>query len=276
MAHKILTEKIIEAYNGQNPYCTSVLNLFKQQGEDVFIDHISYRTFDFPHINTDVLSVPLIEVGYHEVERYKYENQNIKARYYEHQTDKSAPLIYISELSIHQLSRTFYSYLKEMVDNIPIEILCSEKILYTPNIWGKPSYEIYKKFKSESDYAAGVYVNGLMPQHLSVRLNKFKKFETIKKASEFLSQNEISTISKNYINQDHNIPLLEQIMINMGNVLVSFEEGDFEIPSSYLEFTKRNFLSNSSLFTGFIPNMETQKACPMTLEQINEMLLEDI
>lgn len=276
MAHKNLTEKIIETYFDENSFFTSVLNLFKQQGEDVFIDHISYRTFDFPHINTDVLSVPLIEVGYREVERYKYENQNIKARHYEHQTNKSAPLIYISELCVHHYSRFLYLQLKEMVDNIPIEILCSNKILHTPQIWGTPSYDIYKRLKSESDYAAGVYVNGLTPHHLSVRVNSFKKYDTIKKVSEFLSQNQILSISKNQVSQDHNIPLIEQIVISDNNVLINFQEGNFDIPSKSLEFTKRNFSTNSSLFMGFIPNIDAKKVNPMTLEQINQMLLEDI
>lgn len=270
-----LIRKVIRLYENENPSFISVLNLLEQKGEKIVVDHISFRTFDFPSISIDVLAVPFIEVGYQEVERYKYDIHNIKARYYEHTTDKSAPLIFFSELCTYKFSKSLQNTIKKMVDRIPIHVLCSEKIFFSLNPWDGIQNSVYEQLKLESEYAAGVYAHGFKPHHIGVRINQFEKYDSISKLCAFFKGNKISYVLKKHSQQNQIIPLIEQVTLEMQDHKKTFTEGVFYIPTPRPEFTKRNYIDNNKMFMGFLPNISVQKPEPMTLEQINQLTLED-
>ncbi len=275
MTHTDLINNIIQNFEKDSTSFESVLNLLELHEEKSVIDHVSFRTFDFPNISIDILAVPFVESGYREIERYKYSTNDIKARYYEHTTDKTAPLIYFSELSTYKFSSFLQNTVKELVNKIPIEILCTEKILTTSHPWSSIQHSIYKKIKQESEYAAGIYVNGFKPHHLGVRINHFQKLDSINKLSSFLKENKILFIPKKHSGKSHIIPLIEQLELTLKEKKKAFSDGVFNIPSPGIEFTKRNYYENNKMFMGFLPNISIQKPEPMTLEQINQLILDD-
>lgn len=275
MTHIDLINRITNLYESTNPVFKSVLNILEKQEENNIIDHLSYRTFDFPTISIDVLAVPFIEAGYKEVKRYKYENKEITARHYAHLTDESAPLIYFSELSTYKFSKSLQAIVKKMANTIPINILCSEKIFFTPSPWENIQHSIYEQLKSESEYAAGIYVNGFMAHHIGIRINHFKKLDTLSKICAFLKENKFSCIPKKHAQQSHIIPMIEIVMLELRNKNKTFLDGVFDIPTPYPEFVKRNYMEDNKMFLEFLPNLSFQKPEPMSLEQINQLILED-
>lgn len=275
MIHLDLINKIRVLYEKENPSFKTVLDLLEKHDENIIVDHISFRTFDFPTISIDALAVPFIEAGYQEEKRYKYENQEVKARHYAHKTDKSAPLIFFSEISTYKFSKSLQSVVKNIVERIPINILCSEKIFLTPTPWKSIHYSIYEQLKSESEYAAGIYANGFLAHHIGILINSFEKYYSINKLSSFLKENNIPYTLKNHSQQSHIIALIEQLMLEMKSKKKTFVEGEYEIPTSSPEFTRRNYMANNKLFMEFLPNLTVQKPEPMTLEQINQLILED-
>lgn len=275
MTHIDLINRITNLYENANPSFKSVLNLLEQFEEKIVVDHLSFRTFDYPNIRIDVLAVPFIEAGYQEVKRYKYEDQEIKARHYAHSTDESAPLIYFSELSTYKFSKSLQANIKKLVEKIPINILCSDKIFSTSNTWNLIQYSIYEQLKSESEYAASIYVNGLMAHHIGIRINDFEKLNTINKICSFLKDNKIPFALKKHAQQSHIISMIEQVKLKLENKKKSFLEGDFDIPTPSPELVKRNYMEDNKMFMEFLPNLSFKKPEPMTLEQINQLILED-
>lgn len=275
MIHLDLINKIRVLYEKENPSFKTVLDLLEKHDENIIVDHISFRTFDFPTISIDALAVPFIEAGYQEEKRYKYENQEVKARHYAHKTDKSAPLIFFSEISTYKFSKSLQSVVKNIVERIPINILCSEKIFLTPTPWKSIHYSIYEQLKSESEYAAGIYANGFLAHHIGIRINNLRKYDNTGKICAFLREKQIPHSIKNNSSQNHIISLIEQVMLKMDNKKKTFLEGDFDIPTPFPEFIKRNYMEDNKMFMGFLPNVSFQKPGPMTVEQINQLILED-
>lgn len=275
MTHINLISKTINLYMDSNPDFKSILNILEQEEEKIVIDHISFRTFDFRSLGIDVLAIPFIEAGYQETKRYTYQNQVVNARHYTHATDKSAPLIFFSELSTYKFSKSLQEIIKTIVDRIPINILCSDKIFLTPTPWKSIHYSIYEQLKSESEYAAGIYANGFLAHHIGIRINNLRKYDNTGKICAFLREKQIPHSIKNNSSQNHIISLIEQVMLKMDNKKKTFLEGDFDIPTPFPEFTKRNYMEDNKMFMGFLPNVSFQKPGPMNVEQINQLILED-
>ncbi|MBI9053183.1 MAG: DUF1338 domain-containing protein [Bacteroidales bacterium] len=239
-------------YTTQNPSVQKVYDLFLNEGEKVLNDHIAFRTFDDSRINIEVLSKVFIQNGYKEKGSYVFEEKHLFAKHYEHTTDKNAPRVFISQLITKDFSEYLQNTVKNIVGEISLNDLESDELIFSGNVWEKPSFEIYNRLKEESEYAAWVYVNGFRANHFTVSINALKKLDSIEKVNQFLKDNGFLLNSSGGEIKGTKAELLQQSSIMAGHIEVEFTEGVKTIPGCYYEFAQRYIDSKGNLFSGFI------------------------
>ncbi len=252
MNYKDIFKKLWIDYIKTNPHAERVYDLFVSEGEEVINDHIAFRTFNDSRINIEVLSKIFIESGYVEKGNYRFENKHLFAKHFEHITDKSAPRVFISELIIEDFSDEFQHIIKNEIDKISINKLKSEDLIFSGNVWGKPSFNIYEQLRKESEYAAWLYVFGFCANHFTVSVTDLKKLNTIEKVNQFLKDNNFLLNDVDGEIKGSAEELLEQSSIKSGLIKLEFLEGEYEIPSCYYEFAKRYKDQSGELYSGFI------------------------
>ena len=245
-------DRLWAGYTEQNPEALSIFNLFIKKGETVANDHIAFRTFNDPRINIDVLAKPFLTAGYVYKDSYKFEDKHLFARHYEHPDMPDAPRVFISELISEDFSYEVQSAITCLADKIPTTLPDSEELLFSGNTWGTPSYERYQKLRTESEYAAWVYVYGFRANHFTVSINSLKKYETIEKVNKLLKDSGFLLNDAGGEIKGTPAELLDQSSTRAGILPVTFQEGVFEIPSCYYEFARRYPDSSGKLYSGFI------------------------
>ncbi|MDK2979346.1 MAG: hypothetical protein PWP52_2060 [Bacteroidales bacterium] len=239
-------------YTLQNPSAQKVYDLFNSAGEKVLNDHIAFRTFDHPKVNIDILAKPFLKNGYEEKGAYEFETKNLFAKHFELKTKKNAPRVFISQLKTKDFSNFLQKTVNEIVDKAPEKMLQSEDLIYAGNIWGIPSYDIYRKLRKESEYAAWVYVYGFCANHFTVSINALKKYNNIEKVNQFLKDNGFLLNSSGGEIKGTKEELLQQSSIMANHIKVEFKEGKYSIPGCYYEFAQRYTGQNGELYSGFI------------------------
>jgi hypothetical protein len=244
--------KLWETYTSQNPAVQQVHDLFISEGEKVVNDHIAFRTYDDPRIGIDALAKPFLANGFVEKGNYHFEEKKLFARHYEHETDPEAPRVFISELLTKNFSMLLQDTVKRIIDQLPVNFLSSDEMIYSGRAWEKPSFEIYNRLKEESEYAAWVYVFGFCANHFTVSVNYLKKHASVEKVNSLLKANGFLINDAGGEIKGTPQELLEQSSIKAGIVGIDFSEGHFEIPGCYYEFARRYPDENEKIYSGFI------------------------
>lgn len=244
--------RLWDDYNSQNPDVKKVYDLFVSEGETVVNDHIAFRTFDDTRINVEMLSKVFINAGYMEKGQYVFEKKHLFAKHFEHTTEKNMPRVFISELKTGDFSRELQTIVKQCVDKIPLPLLHSDELIFSGNVWGKPSFEVYEKLRAETEYAAWLYVNGFTANHFTVSVNHLKKFDSIQKVNAFIKAHGFLLNDAEGEIQGTPEELLEQSSTRAAIKPVEFNEGIYDVTSCYYEFARRYPDTNGELYSGFI------------------------
>jgi hypothetical protein len=252
MDHNTIFARLWKDYTTQNPSTQKVYDLFTAEGETVVNDHIAFRTFDDPRINVDALSQVFLKAGYEFRGQYRFEQKKLTAKHFEHTSDPLAPRVFISELITREFSPFLQDTAKEWIDGIPARLIGTDELIYSGNVSGTPSFEVYEKLRSESEYAAWLYVNGFCANHFTVSVNHLNKLDSIQKVNSFLKSNGFLLNDGGGEVQGTPEELLEQSSIRAGMVRFRFSEGEREIPGCYYEFAKRYPDTDGKLYSGFI------------------------
>jgi len=252
MEYTKIIHKLWDIYREQNPSVQRVYDLFVAHGEDVVNDHIAFRTFDDDRVNIEVLSRPFRESGYVAKGEYRFEEKKLFAKHYEHREDADAPRVFISQLLTSEFSEDLQKIVKQCVDAVPAERLSGNDLIYSGNLWGPPSYDIYMKLKEESEYAAWLYVYGFIANHFTVSINHLRAFPGIEDVNRMLKENGFRLNDSGGDVKGTPEQLLEQSSIRAEPVKVRFSQGEKEIPGCYYEFAKRYPGPGGGLFSGFI------------------------
>jgi hypothetical protein len=252
MNYNQIFERLWADYIANNPHAKKVYDLFHNEGELVVNDHIAFRTFNEASININALAETFLDNGYEKRGEYSFENKHLFAKHYEHKTDKLAPRVFISELVLEDFSSDFQQIIRSEIKCMDKNILLSDELIYSGNVWSKPSFINYEKLKKESEYAAWVYVFGFRANHFTVSVNHLKKYDSLAKVNSFLKQNGFLINDVDGEIKGSPEELLEQSSIKSGLIKVDFVEGEYEIPSCYYEFAKRYNDKDGKLYSGFI------------------------
>jgi len=245
-------DRLWTGYTRQNPATKKVYDLFLAEGETVVNDHIAFRTFRDPGIGVDSLARVFLKNGYELRGEYRFEAKKLFAKHFEHHADPDAPRVFISELLTEEFSPFLQDTVKSWISAIPDHIRSSDDLIFAGNVSGIPSFETYEKLRSESEYAAWLYVNGFCANHFTVSVDRLKKFDTIQKVNAFLKSNGFLLNDAGGEIQGAPGELLEQSSIRAEMVKFRFTGGEFEIPGCYYEFAKRYPDRDGKLYSGFI------------------------
>lgn len=252
MTYNDIFERLWAGYTIQNPSTKRVQDLFLGVGEKIINDHIAFRTFRHPAINAEKLSQVFLKNGYEYRGEYHFEAKKLYARHFEHKTDREAPRVFISELLTGEFSAFLQETVMNWVSQIPVTMHDSEDLIFAGNLSGVPSFEIYEKLRTESEYAAWLYVNGFCANHFTVSVNHLKNFDSIQKVNEFLKLHGFMLNNAGGEIQGTPEDLLEQSSLRAGMVNFNFIDGQKEIPGCYYEFAKRYPDGDGKLYSGFI------------------------
>src|SRR6056297_224763 len=249
--HQIYNQ-LWQDYTQQNPSVEKIYNLFLNEGETINHDHIAFRSFNDPRVNIDVIAKPFIEKGYEARGEYHFTKKKAYAQHFEHKTDPNAPRIFISHLLTEQLSNFVQETVASILNRAPQKQFKSEELIFSKTLWGKPKYQIYKKLLKESEYAAWMYAFGFRVNHFAMKVNDFKKFTELEKINDRLKSEGWKMNQSGGEIKGSKEQLLEQSSIMADKIDVVFEEGTYQIPACYYEFTKRYPDKEGNLFSGFI------------------------
>ena len=186
MNYQDIFDNLWTGYTNQNPSTKMIYDLFLAEGEKVINDHIAFRTFRHPEIGVDKLSQVFLQNGYEYKGDYHFEVKKLYAKHFEHRSDPGAPRVFISELLTGEFSPFLQQTVNDWISRIPLSRIHSDDLIYAGNISGIPSFEVYEKLRTESEYAAWLYVNGFCANHFTVSVNRLKKLDTIRKVNTFL------------------------------------------------------------------------------------------
>lgn len=249
MQVKTIFDRLWSDYTQQNPAVKDVHDLFVQRGEIVENDHVALRTFDDPRINIDALAQVFIKAGYVYKGDYHFESKHLYAKHFEME---GQPRVFISQLITADFSPFLQQKVKELTDSIPLEILHSDALIYSGNVWGQPSYEVYEQLRKESEYAAWLYVNGFCANHFTVSVNHLKTLTTLEEVNQLLKDNGFLLNDSGGEIKGTPSELLEQSSTRSEMILVNFNDGAQEIPGCYYEFARRYPDADGKLYSGFI------------------------
>lgn len=252
MKKEDIFKRLWENYTALNPSVQEIHDLFTNEGEKVINDHIAFRTFNNKEVNIDMLAKPFLKAGYILKGEYQFEEKKLFAKHFEHKIDNKAARIFISELLVEEFSSTLKQKVQEIINQIPQENLTSDDLILSGRLWELPSYYVYDSLRSESEYAAWLYVFGFRANHFTISVNHLKKFNTLQKVNHFLKEKGYKINKSGGELKGSPEQLLEQSSIKSETVPVSFQEGIYEIPACYYEFAKRYPDKNGKLYSGFI------------------------
>lgn len=243
-----------EKYTTQNPSVQKVYDSFTNLGEEVLNDHIAFRTFNDSRINIKVLEKLFVENGYVAMNHYNFEEKKLDAVHYEHPELSDLPRVFISELKIELFSEQFQLAIKNILNSISDSVYQNKNLIFSGSVWDKPSYKIYEALRTESEYAAWLYVFGFCANHFTVSINNLKQFSTIEKVNQHLKNNGFRLNESGGEIKGTKEDLLQQSSIIAEKVEIDFKEGTYKIPGCYYEFAIRYKDINGELYNGFIAN----------------------
>jgi hypothetical protein len=249
---KYLFDRLWNDYISLNPEAKRIYDLFTGEGETVVNDHIAFRTFEDTRVNIDVLAKPFVEAGYEYKGEYQFEAKKLYARHFELVSFLEAPRIFISQLKTSLFSESLQNTVKAIIDQIPDDLLNSEKLVHSGVSWGIPSYKVYEELRKESEYAAWVYVFGLRANHFTVSVNNLRKFDSLQKVNQFIKEHGFLLNDSDGEIKGTPADLLEQSSTKSGIIPVTFIEGTYPVPSCYYEFARRYNDSSGKLYLGFV------------------------
>lgn len=245
-------DKLWKEYTERTPSAKKIKDLFESKGNEVFNDHVAFRTFDDERVNIEVLAAPFIEAGYKEFGDYHFEKKKLYAKHYEHSTDKNLPRVFISQLLTKEFSEDLQTSVKKMIDSISEEDLNPLKLVFKGRLWEQPSFDIYEKLQEETEYAAWLYVNGFCSNHFTVDVNKLSSFDSLLEVNQFLKNNNFKMNTSGGEIKGTPTELLEQSSVLADKIPIVFKETTKEITSCYYEFAFRHTMNNGELYSGFI------------------------
>lgn len=245
-------EKLWADYTALNPSARKIMDVFTKEGETVVNDHIAFRTLNDPRINIDVIAYPFFDKGYVPRGEYVFEDKHLFARHYELPDNENAPRIFISELKLEEMSPYIQNTYDDLLEQAVSEADHTDNLIFSGNIFQPLSYEIYSKFRQESEYAAWFYVFGFRANHFTVSVNALKKINTLEKVNQLLVENGFVLNSSGGEIKGSEQDMLRQSSTMADIVSIDFREGTYDIPCCYYEFAQRYPYPDGKLFSGFV------------------------
>lgn len=235
-----------EQYKAITPQADSIQNLLIKNGEpEVINDHIAFRTIKSKKIGINTISSYFEALGYEKKEDYIFEEKKLVAIHLEHPDDKN-PKIFISEILPEKLSSFSQKICKELILRSP-----HDSLIFSGSPWDK-TYKTYKKLYEESEYLAWFYLHGFIANHFTVSVNHLKTISSIEEVNELIKKENFPLNTSGGEIKGSKEELLKQSSTLASKMIMTFNDGEFEVPTCFYEFAQRFPRKDGALFQGFI------------------------
>ncbi|KEA65014.1 hypothetical protein ADIMK_0716 [Marinobacterium lacunae] len=235
------------------PQAEAVRQLFVEHGEEVINDHVAFRTFSNTPVDLSHLQPVIETLGYEAAGEYRFEQKKLNAKSFRHQTEESAPKIFISELQIHELSEPAQKILNGLTAQIPGNLTLDPSIFWHGRLWNMPTSAEYSLLREESEYAAWLSTIGIRVNHFTVSIEKLKCYNDIGAVNTLLASQGFPLNSVGGEIKGSPEMLLEQSSTMADKITLTFQDNKEEtVPSCFYEFAKRYPDADGKLFQGFI------------------------
>lgn len=241
-----------QEYLKKTPSAKHIFDELLALGETVVNDHLAFRTFSHPGITMRDFARYFEDQGMEVRGEYDFTEKKLKALHLEHKENPDSPKVFISELVITELSLEAQELISETLKGL-LEGKKLPELIQEQRPW-KVTHETYKSLLQESEYAAWLIAYGFFPNHFTVSINHLKQFPEIHPLNDWLQSQGHRLNENGGIVKGSPSNLLEQSSTLADRGLVSFSDGDFEVPTCYYEFAKRYKGKDGKLFQGFHAN----------------------
>ncbi|WP_437228036.1 DUF1338 domain-containing protein [Planctomicrobium sp. SH661] len=246
-----LLEKLWTDFTAINPQAEAIHRLLEERGETVVNDHIAFRTFADPRVGVEIIERPFVAGGYEKKEEYRFEQKKLVARHYEH-ADPALPKIFISELRVCDFSCDMQRVVKELLDEIPAQLLDDPWLCASGRPWNLP-IKTYEALAAESEYAGWLAAFGFRANHFTVLVNSLKTVQSLAELNDIIRQAGFPLNEEGGEIKGSPEDRLEQSSTLASQVEATFADGTLVIPGCYYEFARRYEMPDGNLFGGFVP-----------------------
>lgn len=216
-------------------------------------DHIALRTFCYEGMNKENLATFFESQGMEVRGHYEFEKKKLSAIHLEHKEDPKRPKVFISELKWQELSQEAQDILTPLLGQFESKSKGKklDELIKEERPWDI-AHKDYLKLKEESEYAAWMAAYGFFPNHFTVSLNDLIHFPTMKSFVTWLGEMGVTLNSAGGVIKGAPEEFLEQASTIADLGMVSFSDGEFEVPTCYYEFAKRYPGPDGKTYQGFV------------------------
>lgn len=247
-------QKLWDNYYKITPTIEQVKQSLNLKDYTSFCDHIAFRTIinnrngittnGSSKYGIEKVSSSFLEQGYTLKQRYYFKEKNLRAIHLE---KKNCPKIFISELLLNKCS----SFLKSTLINAFRHYNTQDSIHTSGRKW-TVNFKTYEILKTESEYAAWLYIHGHRVNHFTINVNELKNYSIENVCTQLRSSGiKLNTLGGT-IKGSTKLGLKQASTI-ADEINIKFEDMNnlIKIPSCYIEFAERFIIENKT-FNGFI------------------------
>jgi len=117
-----LIDDLWSDYLALNPQAQRVWELLTRDGAKPRNDHVALRGFAGEVIGIDSLARAFEAVGYRRVQDYQIADKRLDAWHFQHESERAAPKVFISELRVGELSEAAQRRIADLVQQLPADL----------------------------------------------------------------------------------------------------------------------------------------------------------
>jgi len=241
-------KKLWESYTEITPSIEKIIAGLELNNNELFKDHIAFRSIGHKGFGIERLIKPLLQYGYEVKNEYFFKEKKLKGVHLANKFDSNRPKIFISEILLDE----FTPFLKHSLLNSVCKNELKDENLYTMGIQWPIEYRIYKRLYKESEYAAWLYAHGYRVNHFTLYINELQKC-SIEELCAKLKKLNFSLNESGSLIKGSKESGIKQASTMADSIMMKFEDlkNVVSIPSCYVEFAER-FSVNGELFEGFL------------------------
>ncbi|BCL75546.1 DUF1338 domain-containing protein [Jeongeupia sp. HS-3] len=234
------------------PQSAQVRALFAADNPAIVNDHVAFRTFDTGPLRLSKLEALLFGLGYRRHAPYAFADKHLSAWGYV-PADPNDPLVFLSELHVHELSTAAQAILAPLLAAIDPHMGASPEVFSAGRLWPAISYSDYRTLAAESEYAGWLAALGLHANHFTVAVHRLKTPTTLEAVVERVRAAGFAINDIGGEIKGTPAELLEQAATLADRQPVTFAGGESHIvPTCYYEFARRYPDVDGRLYQGFV------------------------
>jgi len=177
--------------------------------------------------------------------RYRCRDRHLRARYWQH-PDDTLPTLFISELTLEELSPGAQATIGALVAQLPHGFGERSDLPWAGRPW-RVAHADYQALLAESEYAAWVAAFGFRVHHFTVDLGSLSAFPDLEALAAFLIDHGERLDERGGSIEGAHAERLEHLSTRADSVAVEFADATVRVPSGHCRFARRYRLPDAAI-----------------------------